>query len=74
LQIGYSVPLSVATRLKMQRARVYIQGQNLFTITKYSGPDPDISIQGTNGDLQMGLDESAYPNPRQFLIGLNFTF
>ncbi len=72
IQLGYSVPSTLANKLKLSRARVYVQGQNFFTITNYSGPDPDISIQG--GDLQMGLDESAYPNPRQFLVGLNLTF
>jgi TonB-dependent starch-binding outer membrane protein SusC len=72
VQIGYSIPTDVAARVKMTRARVYVQGQNLFTISKYSGPDPDINIQG--GDLFMGLDDAAFPNPRQFLIGLNLTF
>lgn len=72
IQIGYSVPSDVASKLKLTKARIYVQGQNFFTITKYSGPDPDIGIQG--GDLTMGLDDSAYPNPRQYLVGLNLTF
>ena len=52
--------------------------QNYFTITDYSGPDPDISIQSNAGagttDLQMGLDDSAFPNPRQVLVGVNLAF
>ncbi len=72
LTIGYTVNPALASKLKLQKARVYIQAQNYFTITEYSGPDPDISIQG--GDLFMGLDDSAFPNPKQFLIGLNLTF
>jgi hypothetical protein len=72
IQFGYTVPSSVASKIGLVKARIYAQGQNYFTITKYSGPDPDISIQG--GELQMGLDDSAFPNPRQFLVGLNLTF
>jgi hypothetical protein len=70
--VGYTVPTALASKAKLQKARVYIQAQNYFTITEYSGPDPDISIQG--GDLFMGLDDSAFPNPKQFLVGLNLTF
>ncbi len=72
LQIGYTVPASVVSKIGLTRARIYVQGQNYFTITKYSGPDPDISIQG--GELSMGLDDAAFPNPRQFLVGLNVAF
>lgn len=72
VQIGYSLPTGIADKINITKARIYIQGQNLFTITKYTGPDPDINIQG--GDLFMGLDDAAFPNPRQFLIGLNLTF
>lgn len=72
LTIGYTLNSAVASKLKLQRARFYVQAINYFTITKYSGPDPDIAIQG--GDLFMGLDDSAFPNPKQFLLGVNLTF
>ncbi len=72
VQIGYTMPADMASKLKMTRARIYVQGQNLFTVTKYTGPDPDINIQG--GDLYMGLDDAAFPNPRQILVGLNLSF
>lgn len=75
LQIGYTIPTAALAKVKMTRARAYVQVQNYFTITDYTGPDPDISIQGVNNnDLQMGLDESAFPNPRQVILGLNFAF
>jgi hypothetical protein len=75
IQIGYTIPSSLATKIGITKARIYVQGQNYFTITKYSGPDPDISIQNTNGsELNMGLDNAAFPNPRQFLVGLNLSF
>ncbi len=72
IQVGYTVPSSIASKIGLVKARIYAQGQNYFTISKYSGPDPDISIQG--GELSMGLDDAAFPNPRQFLVGLNLTF
>jgi TonB-linked SusC/RagA family outer membrane protein len=78
LQIGYSIPKNILDRVKLQKLRIYVQGQNLFTITKYSGPDPDLSIQsGTNSnnkpDLYLGVDQSGFPNNRQFLAGINVT-
>ena len=67
-------------RLKLQKIRMYIQAQNLFTITKYSGADPDLSIQraqrnaGSAGDYIIGVDQSGFPNPKQYLFGLSVTF
>lgn len=79
IQIGYTMPSEIASKVKLQKARIYVQGQNFFTITKYQGADPDINIQGgdinaQDADLFMGVDETTYPNPRQFLVGLNLTF
>lgn len=79
IQLGYTLPAELANKLKLQRAHVYVQGQNFFTITNYGGADPDINIQGGNinderADLYMGVDETTYPNPRQFLVGVNLTF
>lgn len=74
LQIGYTMPKVLISRFKLENLRIYVQGQNLFTITDYSGPDPDLSIQSGNGrDLYMGVDRSGFPNTRQFLVGLNIT-
>ncbi|MBX2900499.1 MAG: TonB-dependent receptor [Cyclobacteriaceae bacterium] len=72
ITLGYTLNSAVASKLKLQRARIYAQAINYFTITKYSGPDPDIGIQG--GDLFMGLDDSAFPNPKQIMFGLSLTF
>jgi TonB-dependent starch-binding outer membrane protein SusC len=79
LQIGYTLPVDIANKVKFNKARVYVQAQNFFTITDYTGADPDIGIQGgdinnANADLFMGVDESSTPNPRQFIVGLNLTF
>lgn len=80
LQLGYTVPNSIMGKLRLQKARIYVQAQNLFTITKYSGADPDLSVQraqrnaGSAGDYILGVDQSGFPNPKQFLFGLNVTF
>ncbi|PSR54948.1 hypothetical protein AHMF7605_16270 [Adhaeribacter arboris] len=78
LQIGYKLPAAAANKLHLNNFRVYLQGQNLFTITKYTGADPDISIVGDNNsttnDQFMGVDQANYPNSRQFIIGVNLGF
>lgn len=75
LQLGYTLPRSLTQRLGLQNVRAYIQGQNLFTITEYNGADPDLSLINNNGtDLYIGVDRSGFPNPKQFLFGLNVSF
>jgi TonB-linked SusC/RagA family outer membrane protein len=75
LQLGYKVPAAVSSKVRLNNVRFYVQGQNLFTITKYTGADPDISIVGdnntTNNDRFMGVDQANYPNARQIIFGIN---
>lgn len=71
LQFGYNLPTSVISKVGMTRARVYLQGVNLFTITKYSGLDPDLN---NSGDTLFGVDEGNYPLVKQYTIGLNIGF
>ncbi len=67
LQLGYTFP-KVAN---LERVRIYLQGQNVFTVTDYSGIDPEI---GENGGLELGVDRGGvYIVPRTFLLGLNIT-
>ena len=81
LQFGYTLPQSVLSKLGMTSARVYIQGQNLFTITGYSGIDPALSSVNVSGgesdstvDLALGVDLGNYPSSRIFSAGINVTF
>lgn len=53
--------------------RVYATGNNLFTITNYSGFDPEVNAQG-NSNLQLGVDYNAYPSSRSFIFGVNVGF
>jgi TonB-linked SusC/RagA family outer membrane protein len=76
LQIGYTVPKAGW----FQNIRIYLQGQNLFTLTGYHGTDPalpGISTDGSTGnqtDQSMGIDYGAYPANRIFTIGINANF
>jgi len=74
LEVGYNLPCK---KLKIDRvlkaARIYVGGQKLFTITKYSGFDPETSSYG-KGDASQGLDFSSYPSYRTFNFGVKVTF
>lgn len=61
LQLGYTLPANVAQKLLLRNARIYLQAQNLFTITEYKGADPE------------GLGY-PYPMPRTYTLGLSFGF
>lgn len=70
LQIGYTFPTKWFDN-KIQKLRVYMSGENLFTITGYSGYTPDIS---NGGVTSRGFDSFVYPTNRVFMLGLNLTF
>jgi iron complex outermembrane receptor protein len=75
--LGYNLPMSSGKFIK--KLRFYLNGQNLFLITSYTGLDPEISSSPASSDLLSGLptagiDYAAYPRPRVFTIGLNASF
>lgn len=76
IQLGYSFPASMVSRIGFTNVRLYVQGQNLFTITKYSGMDPEINLRTytAGNDRQIGVDGGAYPTAKQYLVGLNLAF
>lgn len=71
LQIGYTLPQSLIGKIGMTKARIYLQGANLFTITKYEGLNPDII---SSDDRAASVDVGAFPLVKQFLIGANISF
>jgi TonB-linked SusC/RagA family outer membrane protein len=71
LQLGYNLPSSLISKVKVSGVRIYLQATNLFTITKYTGLNPDII---GNDDRAAGIDAGAYPTVRQYLLGANVTF
>lgn len=80
-QVGYTFAPSILKTIGVAKLRVYVQGTNLFTITKYTGPDPELvpSINnlgnGQNQSAAFGIDFGAYPNnQRSYLLGVNMSF
>jgi TonB-dependent starch-binding outer membrane protein SusC len=73
LTVGYTFPNSSISRFGISKVRLYASTQNLFVITKYSGLDPEIGIQGGNA-TQNGVDNGTYPSSRFYTLGLNVTF
>jgi len=70
---GYTLPTSVLQRVGISKARVFVSGQNLAIITKYPGPDPEVSSNGTAGRAQ-GSDRNTVPNARTITAGINLGF
>lgn len=72
LQVGYTLPQAIATKLSIEKARVYLGVSNLFTISGYNKyGDPEC---GSGSVLYTGLDTGRYPQPRTFMAGVNVTF
>jgi TonB-linked SusC/RagA family outer membrane protein len=72
VNLAYDFNKSFAEKLRLRALRVYVTGTNLFTITKYTGYDPETSSEGTG--LTKGGDYLGYPTARTFIFGANFTF
>ena len=70
VQLGYTFP-QTWFKGAIQHARVYINAENLFTITSYSGYSPDVNADNAN---YRGFDNFIYPTNRTFMLGLNVTF
>ncbi|MDN3670318.1 hypothetical protein QWY93_13390 [Echinicola jeungdonensis] len=70
ISLGYTVP---SFSEFVSRARVYVSGQNLFTITDYTGFDPEVNNRGQD-NLNRGDDYDAYPRSRTFTVGINLEF
>jgi len=73
LQIGYTLPSTLMKSLKISNLRVYAQGQNILTLTKYSGLDPE--VLGVNGTTARGIDTiNSYPRTMLLSMGINMSF
>lgn len=82
LQLGYTLPKTMLDRFGIERLRLYVQVQNLFTITKYTGLDPEITTTNTGrndytrrfADRNLGVDVGNFPTAKALLFGLNVGF
>ena len=75
ITLGYTFPKTVLQKAKIDNVRVYMNIQNLYTFTKYTGFDPEVgaSTQDSSG-LTFGVDNGRYPSPMTCSFGLNITF
>jgi TonB-dependent starch-binding outer membrane protein SusC len=70
LQIGYNLSGALLEKISFSKVRIYISGNNLLTLTKYEGYDPEIG----GGQSIYGIDRGVYPQARSFMAGIDFTF
>ena len=80
LTLGYTFPNSMMSKAGIANLRIYITGQNVFTITDYSGIDPELGYpessddNGSVNNLQANVDYAQYPQPRSWIFGLSVGF
>lgn len=79
VQLGYRLGSGALSRLKISSARFFISVQNVFTITKYTGLDPEMATSANaatagEGDRAIGIDWGTYPSARTFTAGVNLNF
>lgn len=71
IQVGYSFTPRVLSRIQAQSWRIYLSAENLFTLTRYSGADPEI---GAMSSFDIGIDRGIYPQSRTFRLGTTISF
>jgi len=71
VKLNYKIPGRLFNLL--ENVNIYLSAQNVFTITDYSGFDPDINTVG-DSSVNFGTDSNGYPNPRTYTVGFNITF
>ncbi|WP_282079350.1 SusC/RagA family TonB-linked outer membrane protein [Aquimarina algiphila] len=78
INLGYTLPSEITDKIGLNSFRLYLSAQNLFTITDYSGSDPEVGqnsdIQGQSSVTTRGIDAGAYPVSRFFTLGFNLKF
>lgn len=70
VQLAYNFDSDLLKKIKVTNAKIYVSAQNLWTKTKYSGYDPEVS-RFAQANLSQGVDYGSYPSSKMFLIGLN---
>jgi len=79
VNLGYNFPVSLVNKIMLSSLRVYIGVQNLYTLTKYKGWDPEVNYTGTdrstqNANIIQGYDFYTAPQARTYTLGINLTF
>ncbi|MFZ5938987.1 MAG: SusC/RagA family TonB-linked outer membrane protein [Bacteroidota bacterium] len=73
VSLGYRLPASVLGKIHLKGARIYVTGKNLYTLTRYTGFDPEVSRFGAS-NIRQGYDLGGYPTARTILAGVNIDF
>jgi TonB-linked SusC/RagA family outer membrane protein len=73
ITLAYNLPASLVSNIGISRFRAYVTGTNLFTVTDYTGYDPEISSFNSN-DASLGIDFGSYPTSKTFTVGVDITF
>lgn len=71
IQLGYTLPKSLISKVGISHSRIYCSLDDFFTISKYPGFDPEASANATTG---MGVDKGAYPTSKKVVLGFNIEF
>lgn len=77
IMLGYNMPAAAiksATKGTVKSLRFYISAQNVFTVTKYKGYDPEVGNRTPNSSLTSGIDFAVYPQPKSYQVGLQASF
>jgi hypothetical protein len=74
LQLEYSLPGKLFRKVDLSTLKFFVGAENLFTLTNYTGFDPEIGIGYDNNPLDRGIDRARYPSPRTYYAGLTLSF
>lgn len=74
VSIGYDLPTELLSKLKINRLKIYVSGDNLWTGTRYLGIDPDVPLSRGNGSVGGADGDYKYPLGRKILFGVNVEF
>lgn len=73
ISLNYNINAEKLKKIGFQKIQPYFSASNLFTLTKYTGMDPEVNQWGNSGSVQ-GIDWGTYPHSRSFVLGVNLEF
>lgn len=74
LTLGYNLPQSVVSKIKLDKLRIYFTAQNLLTFTPYKGWDPEVNADAFSSNINQGQDFYSAPQPKTYTFGINLGF
>lgn len=74
LTLSYDLPQNLLTKMALRKAKLFVTGTNLITVTKYDGWDPEVNTDWLDSNLALGNDFYAAPQPRTISVGINLGF